>query len=406
MAIQGFRHTANFAVDERPKSWREGILLRYPNGNTPLFALTNLMKSEKVDDPEFNWWDKPVQDRRVRLAAAINGTDTSTAMNVHAETNALLFKPGDLFYSPQTGERFLVTAVASASGPGAITMQRGFGGTTVTALNPTAAGSHPYLLNIGSVYEEGSDRPAPIGNDPQKHYNYTQIFRDTIAMTRTASKTKLRTKDQVKEARRECLEIHAMGIERALLFGVRWEGTINGKPARTTRGITGWLPADRVVDAGATTNMDQLESYLELMFRFGSSEKLGFCGSTALLIIQKIVRKNTNYQIFANEKEYGMKVLRLVTPFGELVLKNHPMFNLDRQTSALAYQWSMASSIVVVDGNNLVYRYVDDTTYQPKLQDNGIDGMESGFLTECGLELHHPESFMWLRNLQAAAIDT
>lgn len=54
MAINGLRTTANFVTDQRPKNWRETILLLYPNGKAPLTALTSLMKSEKTDDPEFN----------------------------------------------------------------------------------------------------------------------------------------------------------------------------------------------------------------------------------------------------------------------------------------------------------------------------------------------------------------
>lgn len=405
MPIQGFRHTGNFAADERPKSWREGILLRQPNGNTPLLALTNLMKSEKTSDPEYYWWEKPIQDRRLRVSEAIDAVETG--FSIHAESNALLFKAGDVFVSPASGERFLMTAnPTAANGADVVTLQRGFAGSTAAAWDPTIAGTHPYLIHIGSVYPEGSDRPKPTGNEPVKVRNYTQIFRDTFAATRTAMRTKLRTKDAVTEARRECLETHGLGIERAMIYGMPWEGTVPGssEPARMTGGILHYIPAENKQVADAATSMDELESYMERMFRFGSSQKLGFAGSTALLIIQQIIRKNTNYQIFANETEYGMKVMRLVCPFGELVLKNHPMFNLDRQ-STLAYGNSMAASLLVLDGANLRYRYVDDTAYQPKLQANGIDGMESGFLTECGLEIHHGVTHFFLQDLKAPALD-
>ena len=40
------------------KSWRAGIAKLYPNGTAPLTAMLSKMKSEKVDDAEFNWWTK------------------------------------------------------------------------------------------------------------------------------------------------------------------------------------------------------------------------------------------------------------------------------------------------------------------------------------------------------------
>lgn len=58
MSITGLRTTENFSPSEvRPKNWREGILLQYPNGAFPLFALTSQMRKESTDDPEFNWFE-------------------------------------------------------------------------------------------------------------------------------------------------------------------------------------------------------------------------------------------------------------------------------------------------------------------------------------------------------------
>ena len=53
MAFLGMRGTGDWVTDQRPKSWREGILHEYPNGMAPLTAITSKMKNEKVDDPEF-----------------------------------------------------------------------------------------------------------------------------------------------------------------------------------------------------------------------------------------------------------------------------------------------------------------------------------------------------------------
>ena len=46
-----------------------------------------------------------------------------------------------------------------------------------------------------------------------------------------------------------------------------------------------------------------------------------------LLAINQIVRNNSQFNIQTGLKEFGMDVSRLITPFGTLVLKTHPLFN-------------------------------------------------------------------------------
>ena len=55
MAFAGLRGTGDWGTDERPKNFREMILWRDPNGQTPLTALMSKMRSEATDDPEFSW---------------------------------------------------------------------------------------------------------------------------------------------------------------------------------------------------------------------------------------------------------------------------------------------------------------------------------------------------------------
>ena len=52
MPFLGMRGTGDWATDQRPKSWREGILYLYPNGQAPLTAIMSKLRSERCDDPE------------------------------------------------------------------------------------------------------------------------------------------------------------------------------------------------------------------------------------------------------------------------------------------------------------------------------------------------------------------
>lgn len=404
MGIQGLRDSSNFATDERIKNWREGILHLKPNGTAPLTALTSRMKTKKTDDPEFNWWTKTMQTRRVLLTAHV----TAAATSLTVSSGARGFKNGDVLYAEETGELMLVTADPSSDTT--ISVSRSIGTVAAAAIDFDGSGVNPYLRCIGSMNEEGSLAPSGVNFDPTKLYNYSQIFRNTLEMTRTAKRTRLRTGDQVKEAKRECLELHTNDMEMAFWLGDGVETTRNGKPARMTKGVINFIDSNNIIDrAGTAIDMEFLETHLELMFRFGSSEKMAFGGNLALMAINQAVRKNSQYNIQFGLKEFGMTVTRLVCPFGELVIKTHPLWNQMtggfNPTTSGAY-YGMNSWLCVLDMDELVYRPLDDTMWEPKLEANGLDGMQSGYLTEAGLELHHPVSHYLIKGLASGTADS
>lgn len=393
MAIIGLRDTNGFVTDQRPKNWREGIMLLYPNGKAPLTALTALMKDKSTDDPEFNWWEKSLSTQRMQLSGSITNVQTSLPV----VSGAKMVGNHHVLRVEHTEELILVTADPSVD-TSLPTVVRGFGGTSATAVT-LGVGVNPYVHVVGTAFEEGSAAPSGINYDPTKRNNYCQIFRNTLEITRTASKTRLRTGDAVKEAKRECLELQTIEMEKAFLFGKKYEGTLSGKPHRMTGGIIQtMLPGNTKTPASNQLTMSLLETYMKDMFAYGSSEKMAFGGNLAILAIQQAIRKNSTYQFMQGQKEFGMNVSRLISPFGELVIKSHPLFNQVNSDVTNNY-YALDSWLVVVDQAELVYRYVDDQQYQKDLQTNGLDSMKSGYLAECGLEIHFPEAHYLLKGL-------
>jgi len=377
----------------------------------PLTALTSLMKSENTDDPVFHWWQKSLDDRRVKVSAAMTNVATTITVDATFKT-ALIAKAGDLFLVEATGEIVRVSADPTASTT--LTVARAQAGTTGTAMDPTVAGTNYYMVLIGSAYEEGSLAPTGVNYDPNEVYNYTQIFRNTLEMTRTASKTRLRTVEQVKEAKRECLELHSIDIERAFWFGKRFSTTLNGKPIRYTAGIEAQIlagaPGNTVAaPAGGLIDANWVEANMELAFRYGSSEKVAFGSNVGLMALNQVVRKNSQYQISTGIKEYGMTVSRVLCPFGELVYKTHPLFNQMRgavNVSGAAFL-TKANNIYVLDMGQFIYRCFpgDDFRYEKDLTAVGLDGQKSGYLTECGVELHHPEAHFIFTGITGGTAD-
>jgi hypothetical protein len=430
MAIQGLRNTGvlggtgannSFVAGQRPLNWRDAVLLLEPNGMAPLYALSSQMKSAPVDDPEFNWWEKRLETKRVTLAAAItSGSQTSLTLvagGLGLPIGTLLRMEGGVSGAPGvTGggalpEIVRVTAVTSDT---AITVSRNFsGGTAVTALAIATAGSNPNLVAVGTAFEEGSSAPAGVNYDPVKRTNYTQIFRNTLEMTRTAQKTRLRTGDAIREAKRECLLYHSIDIEKASFFGVKTEGVLGALPIRSSGGLEYFLQtyaSGNIVTADTSTGVkwNNIEDYMKQMFTFGSQEKVAFLGNTALLTIQRALRygKGLHINLMPQEKEYGMTVQRLTSSFGTLVLKTHPLFNqFTGATVGGTPYYAVDSWMFVVDMAYVRYRPFDDTRYEAKYETPGMDGMKSGYLTDAGFEWNMPEAHFLVKNLAVPAAE-
>jgi hypothetical protein len=419
MPILGLRHTDNFATNERPQNWREGILRIYPTSakaaEAPLTALTAVMKTRKISDPVFHWWEKALNNRRFLVTVALGVTAAGAAgtLTVDASYNAATgIKKNDVLMIEATGE--IIRASADATATTTVPILRGVNtGGSGLAMNPATAGTNPYAIIIGSAFEEGSDAPTGVNFDPQERFNQTQIFRSTLEMTRTAAQTDLRTVDQVNEAKRECLEYFSVDMERGFWFGKKGTGTVNGKPHRMMSGVIEQLQSAAganviTADAAAGVDADWLMALLRTIFKQGSSEKMAFAGGGALLTFNEIIRKNStvNWDMTPATKEYGMSVTRFTSPFGTLVLKVHPLFSqIEGGSNGGTAFYGHDATMAILDMDFVRYVYMQDVKYQSDLTPIGLDGQKSGYLAEVSLELSHPSAHFLIKNLAKAKKD-
>lgn len=387
MALPGMKSTSDFATDERPKNWRESILLLEPRNKAPLATLTAAMSEQSTDDPEFNWWEEEVDTHILTLNDATGMTNAETTFIIDANGNRL--KAGDLLRVKRTGETIRVSSVTNDT---QFEATRGVAGTAAAAML-----DNDVLIYLGSAYREGAGRPTGVSWNPVKKYNYTQIFRDSVEWTRTASKTRLRTGDMMKNDRRRAVNKHVIGMERAFIFGARFETTESNQPLRYTGGILSFIDAGNQVNHNGTLSLKQLEDYIDDIFAYGPGEKVCFCSLATMMKLNRLVRKNTDYQWGPPEREFTFIVRRFHTPGGTLILTEHPLFS--------AANAELASDMLIIDTESLKYRYVTDTVLLKDRQDKGMDGTAEEYLTEAGLEIHHPKHHFWLQNITDGVAD-
>lgn len=406
----GTRASDNFATDQRPKSWRETILYLWPNGSAPLTAMLAKAKSEKVDDPEFSWFTKVLPTQSVAVTGVYTNSGLSTAYTSGAAADSTLyikmavadvknFRAGHQVLL-RDASNYTVDVNAKVT---AVTQNGASSYLTLKLLEADDNGVGNDLSNcdtcmiIGNLNEEHATIPAAVAYDTEKLYNYTQIFRTPLKISRTAARTRLRIGPARAEAKRETLELHSIEMEKAFLYGIKTEkdGT-GGLPERTTEGMISSIKINAAANVGdyvadstltwANGGLDWFNEQLEQIFRYGSKKKQAFCGSGALLGINRLAMSAGTVNLNVGANKFGIAVTNWVTPFGELELMTHPLFSHEATTR---------NDMLIFEMGNIRYRFVDDTMFIADERDkvnrnNSRDGFEEEWLTEAGLEFHHP----------------
>jgi len=408
----GLRATNDFTVNgQRPENWRETILYLYPNGDAPLTAIMAAMANESTDDPHFHWFTKGLPKQSADLSGIFSDEALSTpitspvgiGVDVYAAlatgVNKDQFRVGHTVMLRETADLTsdtvgVITAVGTSVGGDYVRFRL-----IEDDDNGNLLENADYLLIIGNANAEGGPIPDAISYDPEEHDNYTQIFRTPLEITRTARLTKLRTGDAYKEAKRECLELHSIEMEKSFLWGRRYLGTgANGKPKRFTQGLIPSIKEESGNVSNYATDPDfngldwlaggeaWLDKWLEILFRYGSDTRMCYVGSGALLQINKLIKHGGLFEFTPKTYSYGIKAFEWVTPFGTIVMKRHPLFS---------YEPTDRFSMVIFDPTDLKGRYITDTKFygaSDKVDSSHerYDGTKEEYLTEIGMEYHFP----------------
>ena len=425
IAFPGMRGTGDWQADQRPKSWRDMILMLFPNGDAPLTGILSRFGTEKVDDPQFYWWTKNLAQQGGVVTAVYTDSALGSAYTSGAVAGTVLYVKCSAETAGHFRARHEVLFRRAANGSvntdfrldtvGECVSSYINGANSYIAVRLLEADDNGVGLTladatwvqvIGSIHPEGGEMPSPIAYDPEKFFNYTQIYRNSLEMTRTAQATRLRTGAAKAQAKKEALQYHSIDIERSFLFGIRTETTDeNGKPKRTSFGVLPFMRAyapNNVVDyvtsgigSWETGGENWLDQVLEPAYRYGSTSKLGLCGSGALIGIKQMAKSGATVNLNQGASFYGMNIRRLEMTFGDLMLKTHPLFNIDP---------ALRNSILILEPQYLKQRVIDNTFFKAddrerKGGSGQLDGSREEFLTEIGLEIHYPQTMAFLSNV-------
>jgi hypothetical protein len=186
-----------------------------------LLALSSGMGKESAQDTIFHWFEDSHQAGR---AATVSG---GTGVTVVVDDGSQ-YVPNQILLVEETGEIVMATAIVGNS----LTVIRGLAGTTIVSINGTM-----HLQSIGNAHEEASPMPTAITQQGSPRFNYTQIFRNSWAISGTAKAVKYNSGSRLAKNKRDCAMYHAEDQERAMIWGRKHITSINNKPFRLTDGI-------------------------------------------------------------------------------------------------------------------------------------------------------------------------
>lgn len=392
-SFTGMFDTSNFTTDLAKKSFAGMLTRLMPNGTAPLFGLTSMLSSETAVAVEHGYFSKTMLFPELKLNGAIADA-TTNVFTVDSTANVL---PGMIMRVNTTGENIIINQVVSST---QVQVTRGVGVTAAAAIADDVM-----LYQVGNAFEEGSSRPTALSITPVRITNYTQIFRNTWALTDTARATQvIAGETTVAENKQDCAAFHAADIEKALFFGQKSSGTRNGKPFRTMDGLVSiveqYTAQDNVHTAAATTNFTQLETMLDPVFNQATdpkvaNERILFTGGIAKRVLNNIGRLNGTYQLVDGQTSWGLQFSTFKTARGTFRVIEHPLFNTNTDWSAMA---------VGVDLSTFNVAYLGDRKTRSEEEfGEGIDAIGGSLTTEMTCLVKNPPANVIIYGLTAAA---
>lgn len=354
----------------------------------PFVRFLEALAKNKAKHWKHEWNEERLKAFRttVKTGSGIIGSAVSTDLQTD---DANLFVAGDMIRLVRgTTGTFELVRVSSVTNSTTLVVVRAQSGTT--ALATFAAADE--VVHIGSAAQENAGAPDGDHIDPSPFFNIVQIFRDAVELSEDAINLEYYNwADIEKKNLKDAAQKHLEKMERAFLLGERSYNS----GFRTTGGFEwfirtyGSLTDSNLALSNSTFDMTGL-SFNELtfdkmsdpIFRYGSKTKV-MLGSGATLSKVGTFGKAYLENDQAASETLGLRVKRVTTEHGDLLLVRHRMFDeiTYLRTRAFIFDPDHVSKSVFANS---------DTKLFMNVQNNDVDGVKHEYRTKCTLEVRNP----------------
>jgi len=331
-------------------------------------------------DPKVEW----LEDQLVPSEDAINKAAGYAAGDLTlAVDNGTYFYANCYGYVKRTGEIFTVSSVSTND----LTVTRGSLGTTAAAL---VDNDEIIILDIAN--EEGAAVPTARSTLKDLAYNYTEIIRTPISMTRTTMNTAMLGEERDWDYQKKTQGIrHAEKIEHKFLYGGRSLSRTGTETKRTMGGLVNTITTN-VYNAGGTLTENNFNvNVVEPAFKRGRGSAYRVLLASPRLNSVICNWGNNKVQTNVGGNKLGMVINQYISPHGIIYLIPHHLIS---GTVGLAG--------ILIDPEKITYRFLQnsDTMLKNDVVKSGVDGQTDEYLSEVTIQAKNESLHALVKNVQ------
>jgi len=421
MPIGAF-HLANLDSTQRKYSLSDKATFWKPADHPLLSTLKQRGRKEKVDDTTFKFFGYPyptLSGTVYGYSAGSTAALTTTATDIYIASASAFLKPGDLIkvsgYDTNNTETNTVDGevmrVVSTPATNYATVTRNVGNGSAVANTATTGLSWMF---VGNADREGATSRVAKSSAISADTNYIQFFEEPWDVTDVVKLSKYYGPNE-KERQKKLALIRIMaGIEHALWYGKKRLLYENSKEQPYTGGMQYWLNladtdynpsiaahssttdlvsgngTSRVWRPGGDFTKPNWLKYIELAFEFGNDTKTGFVGKSFLRQLE---------HIYGEQIRFGWETTKLGLTIA----------NFDSQGKRIqfvhtpAMDYEDATSMFLVDIDQIAYAYMKDITPRLNIQDNDAQEEKGDYIAYCGLKPEFISAHSYIQNITDVA---
>lgn len=398
--LTGIFNTTQNPTELNAHSFSDVILRLFPNGSAPLFALASQTGKKKAKSSTHGYFSKTMTF--VSTTGSGVQADSVTSLLVASTTG---MTANMVLHNLRTRESYRVVSVTDATH---VVVSRAFGRVAAAALADADK-----IIQVGTAFAEGSQRPAARQLATVYVANYTQIFRNAWGLTDTARASMSEIGySNVAESRKDCSLFHSVDMESAIIWGQAKMDTSGSQPVHSTQGVIDAIyeyASGNVNPAASTTTYTQLVALVEEFFNYSTdignnNERVGFCDRLAMKVLTDVGRKSGQIQIMQEQTGFGMKYTSFRFYQGTINLIQHPLMNGLNPTAGNMLVMDLAAlKLAYMEGRNAVPEEYGVDMKQVEL---GTDGIGGSLTSEFAVELINPYACGYVTGLTAGAADS
>jgi len=367
-----------------------------------------------VDDPEPKVLTK--QESPIKFSVRSDGTTTTLDEDTLriSDTLAKFLQAGDILscnqifcdsdgaaysttkyssgYTPESMIVDSVTLSGTAAGISTVIVSRGNGYRPTSSV--TTVLTEYKLIKLGNALEDGGTAPLAIWHEPNQVQNFCQLFSKTWSETETETNMNTYGKETMAQKAMRKRKEFFREVDSALLFGRKASDIRNSQTRWRTGGIVEYMPGasaaldgtSRFIDFSGAFDLETFREKMEIVFRYGSDSKVGFCGGKFFTVLYNTLEKF----IVANDglsRKWGWQVFDLETGHGIVHLLRHPILS-EYDTSGQAWAFDMIG--VDLEYVDLMVMKNMDVRIKTGVNDDDEHQAKDEIYAQLGLRRTHP----------------